>query len=96
LFEEAPNIRRSTGDEYFVEKKFLRGGFLEEVKVVVIKEEGVDECNGVEVLAREGGNLGVFDAKEMSSGTLLGLFGRYADGRGVKTAETSRKKGCTP
>jgi hypothetical protein len=69
LFEEPPNIRRPTGDEYFVEKKLLRGGFMEEVKVIVIREEGVDECDGVEIPAREGGNFSVFDAKEGEFGS---------------------------
>ena len=69
MFEESSNIRRPTRNQYFVEKKLSRGGFLEEVKVVVIREEGVDECDGVEVPARKGGNFSVFDAKEDELGS---------------------------
>jgi hypothetical protein len=42
---------------------------MEEVKVIVIREEGVDECDGVEIPAREGGNFSVFDAKEGEFGS---------------------------
>lgn len=69
MFEEPPNIRRPAGDEYFVEKKLSRGGFLEEVKVVAVREERVDECDGVEVPLRKSRNYSVFDAKEGELGS---------------------------
>lgn len=37
--------------------------------MAVIREEGVDECDGVKVPAREGENFGVFDAKESELGS---------------------------